>query len=280
LSLTLRLLPLLPLLIALGTSLPAAGQGASPAPTAASESSVLASLKAANAQTAAKAPVVALSPVREAALRDTARALGVQAGLGERSRSIVNTVNAQGPVLDAKFRFSDLIMGVGILPAVISEARDAVAVDATVMRIAQSVYRIDEPARPVMVAPTWRDWLLLGLNPDLHPVPPSDAQLLPRDEIEQRYWNAHLDEAYLVGVQHADKIFDINLARLERTYIGMRRFYDLYQRGMVTAPVVAASSSIIDREDPNTVAIGATVFRITAGTDFVEKSDAWRPLGR
>lgn len=275
--LTLRLLPIV---LAVVASLPAAGQGASQATAGAPESSVLAGLKAANAQTAAKAPVVALSPVREAALRDTARALGVQAGLGERSRAIIKTVNGQAAVLDAKFRFGDLMMGVGILPAVISEARDAVAVEATVMRIAQNVFRIDEPARPVMVAPTWRDWLLVGLNPDLHPSPPADAQLLPRDETEQRYWNAQLDEAYLVGVQQADKIFDINLARLERTYIGMRRFYDLYQRGMVTAPVVAASSSIIDREDPNTVAVGATVFRIVAGTDFVEKSDNWRPLGR
>ena len=28
------------------------------------------------------------------------------------------------------------------------------------------------------------------------------------------------------------------------------------------------------------VAVGVTVFRIVAGTDFVEKSDTWRPLGR
>lgn len=250
-------------------------------PPAAAPQASLEALKKATAQNVpAAAAQAALSPVREAALRDTARVLGAQAGLGDESRHIVGVIRADERRLDAKFRFSEMLMGVGILPAVISEAKDAVAIDGAVMRVALSVYRIDEPARPVMVAPTWRDWLLVGLNPDLRPMPPSDPALLPRDAAEQRYWNQKLDEAYAVGVGQARAIFDINTARLERTYVGMRRFYDLYARGMVTAPQVVVSSSVIDREDPNTVAIGGAVFRIVQGTDFVEKTEQWRPLGR
>lgn len=240
----------------------------------------LAALLNADAGSAAGTSIPRLSPVREAALRDTARALGVQQGLGERSREIESQLKRRRAELDATFRFSDLMMGAGFMPAVISEAQDAVAVDATVMRIASRVYRIDEPARPVAVPPTWRDWLLLGLNPGLRPHVPTEAAVLPRDDEERAFWRAELRAAYNVGRKQADEIFELNVARLERTYLGMRRFYDLFARGMVTAPTIVASSSVIDREDPNTVVVGGTVFRITAGTTFVEETKAWVPLGR
>lgn len=221
-----------------------------------------------------------LSPVREAALGETSRTLGVQAGLADRSRQILSAIDSMRADLDKRFRFSDLIMGAGVLPAVISEAQNAVAVDAKVMRVASRIYRIDEPARVVAIAPTWRDWLLVGLAPDLAPRLPTESSVLPRDEVERAYWRAQMLEAYAVGVKQANEIFDLNMARLERSYDGMRRFYQLYARGMVTAPTVVTSSSVIDREDPNTIVVGGTVFRITEDTVFVDNDKNWKPLGK
>lgn len=264
----------------LASQLETASAPAMAVPTPGAQSSGLAALLNADAGSAAAASAPRLSPVREAALRDTARALGAQQGLGERSREIEAQLNRRRAELDATFRFSDLMIGAGFMPAVISEAQDAVAVEATVMRIASRVYRIDEPARPVAVPPTWRDWLLLGLNPSLRPHVPSEPAVLPRDEQERAFWRAELSAAYQIGRKQADDIFELNVARLQRTYLGMRRFYDLFARGMVTAPTIVASSSVIDREDPNTIVVGGTVFRITAGTTFVEETQQWVPLGR
>lgn len=244
-------------------------------------SATLDALKRANAANVPAAAAQAkLSAVREAALRETARVLGAQAGLGDESRRILKSIQGLERDLDATYRFSELVMGGNILPPVISEARDAVAVEATLMYVSSAVYRIDEPARPVFSPPTWRDWLLVGLNPDLKPVPPTDPQLLPRDEVEQAYWTRQLDDAYKMGVQQAQEILEVNNARLKRTYKGMRLFFDLKARGMVTEPKVVASTSLIDRQDKNTVAIGTTVFKIVQPTDFVEKPDKWKPLGR
>ncbi|MDL5034350.1 type IV secretory system conjugative DNA transfer family protein [Pelomonas sp. APW6] len=240
----------------------------------------LSQLLNANAGNAAGVAVVRLSPVREAALGDTARALGAQAGLRDRSAELQAIISRSSAELDRRYRFSDLMMGVGILPAVISEARDAIAGDATVLRIAKSIYRIDEPARPVAIAPTWRDWLLVGLAADGQLQLPADPTLLPRDDAERAYWRQQVSESYRRGYDQADQVYALNLARLERTYLGMRRFYELYARGMVTAPTVLASSSVINREDPNTVAVGETVFRITAGTTFVDDDRSWQPLGK
>lgn len=221
-----------------------------------------------------------IGPVRHTALRETAQTLGVQAGLGVESRRIMAILEARADQLDRRFRFNELMMDVGVLPPVISQADDAVALDGPTMRVAQRLYRLDEPARFVTAAPTWRDWLLVGLAPGLHPQVPQIQQLLPRDEQEQIFWQAAVDEAYATGVAQAQSIFDLNMARLERSYVGMRLFLDLYARGMVTKPQIVAAESIIERDDPRTIVVGSTVFRITRHSDFVEEFDRWKPLGR
>jgi defect-in-organelle-trafficking protein DotC len=221
-----------------------------------------------------------IGPVRHTALRETAQTLGVQAGLGVESRRIMAILDARADQLDRRFRFNELMMGVGVLPPVISQAEDAVALDGPTMRVAQRLYRLDEPARFVTAAPTWRDWLLVGLAPGLHPRVPQAQHLLPRDEQEQMFWQAVVQEAYAAGVAQAQSIFELNMARLERTYVGMRLFLDLYARGMVTKPQIVAAESIIERDDAHTVVIGSTVFRITRHSDFVEEFNRWKPLGR
>src|SRR3546814_9543604 len=59
-----------------------------------------------------------------------------------------------------------------------------------------------------------------------------------------------------------DEIFRNNLARLEEIYNGMRIFFDLYQRKMVSAPYIASSQEIVTQDDPNTMIVGDTTFRI------------------
>jgi defect in organelle trafficking protein DotC len=95
-----------------------------------------------------------LSVVREEALRDAAATMGARLGLREKSCAIRAEIEAQRVRLDKKFRFSDMMMGRGVLPPTISEARDSVALDATVMRVASRVYHLDEPARVVDLPPT------------------------------------------------------------------------------------------------------------------------------
>jgi len=256
-----------------------------PAPSSAPEPALLRSLKALEAPAVAAGaagaePVAPINPVRAAVLRESAQALGVQAGLGEESRRIMALIEQRAQQLDQRFRFNELMMGSGVLPPVISEAQDAYAVDGPVMRVAQRVYRIDEPARFVAVAPTWRSWLYVGLAPDLRPQLAQAQALLPRDDQEKAYWRLTVEEAYFAGIEQARAVFELNQARMERAYLGMRRFFDLHARGMVSKPEVVAAGSVIDREDPNTVVVGSTVFRISRPSDFVEDHLLWRPLGR
>jgi len=226
---------------------------------------------------------ISLSVVRESILRESATVFGAREGLRFQSCLIHVEIERKRADLDQKFRFGDLMMGKGVLPPVISEARDSVALEDTVMRVASRVYRIDEGARIIDVPPTWRDWLLVGLTADDCAVAikdaPSQDQLRPQNSQEEAFFRSVLERSYNMGRQQARDVLASNLARLERTYFGMRRYFDLFARGMVSAPVIAASTDILVRDDPNTLIVGNTVIRITIPVDFVEKSDKWKPLG-
>lgn len=218
-----------------------------------------------------------LSMVRETALRETALGLGTRLGLLQRSREIAVEVARRDRDLDKRFDFGALLMGPGVLPPVIMESRDAISLEATTMRVSGAIYRIEEPARFVAMAPTWRDWLLLGLpredSADMSSVKP----LLPRDGTEQEFWKQEVAKAVAIGRAQAQQIFELNIASLEKAYFGMRLFYDLWKRGMVSIPVVASAQSMVDRENPNTISVGNTMFRITRQADFSD-SNGWKPL--
>lgn len=229
--------------------------------------------------------VAPLSLVRETVLREAAESLGARRGLRDKSCAISAEIERKKTELEVKYRFSDLMMGKGILPPVISEARDSVALDATVMRVASRVYHLDEAARVVDIAPTWRDWLYVGLSMGdcsraYETVVDLPDQLRPRDERETEYFRAVVTRSYAVGQQQGTEIFRQNLARLERAYFGMRRFFDLHARGMVSAPVVVANTDIVKRDDPNTLIVGNTIIRITVPADFVEAHQQWKPLAQ
>lgn len=224
-----------------------------------------------------------ISVVRQAALRESATVFGAREGLRIQSCIIRDEVEKKVTELDRRYRFNELMMGQGVLPPVISEGRNSVALDATVLRIATRVYHLDENARMVDVAPTWRDWVLVGLSGDAcgpNPVDvPSHEQMRPQTPAEEEFYRSVLARSYEMGVRQAKDVLAANLARLDRTYAGMRRYFELFQRGMVSAPVIASSTDVVTRDDPNTLVVGNTVIRITVPVDFVEKNDLWRALG-
>lgn len=224
----------------------------------------------------------AMSVVRETALREVSAVVGAQAGLKDRSCELQKVISAQSVDLDKKYRFNSLMMGAGVLPPVITKVTNSMFRDAKVMRIATFAYHIDEPAMLVDVAPTWRNWLYLGLDladcDKTASVPSLPAQMRPRDDVERKFVKAELEKAYASGRAQAQSIFEDNHANLERTYRGMRMYYDLFERKMVSAPEIIAATDVVTKEDENTMLVGNTVIRITKNAGFVERHEEWKPL--
>jgi len=215
--------------------------------------------------------------VRQTVLSESALVLGARAGLADRAREIIAILESRQVELDRRFSFGRLVLAQGVLPPVISESRDVVALDIVSMRVAGIIYKIDEPARFAMPTPTWRDWLLIGLDAAAPAAAAPIGELGPKTAAERVFWESRLRASYSDGREQAQQVFDSNFARLERTYEGMRKFFELVDRGMVTSPVIVSASDVVSREDPSTIAVGSTVFRITAGADFTPAA-AWKPL--
>lgn len=233
---------------------------------------------------APKAPEESISIVRETALREAAATVGALAGLHDRSCELDAVLKQRTPDLDKQFRFNSMMMGRGMLPPVISEARDTVSFETSVMRIASRAYKLDEPAMLVDVPPTWRNWLYVGLSASgcdkPFPIPDVAAQLRPQNDKERVFFNQVLKDSYTAGRNQAQQVFDKNLARLERTYQGMRRYFELFERGMVSAPMLVSDTEVVSMDDPNTLLVGNTIIRISSNASFVQRSDQWKPLAK
>ena len=221
-----------------------------------------------------------LSHVRRDALREAAMQVGAQQGLIEQSCIIEGELKAQERNFDRQYRFNELMMGPGIMPPVISEVRNSVSLEDTVMRIASRVYTIDEPARVIDVAPTWRDWIYTGMQLECgsNVAESLASSVRPRDEREAAYFREIVEQSYAAGREQANEILETNLARLERSYMGMRRYYELFARGMVEAPRIARATEAVDLSDPNTLVVGNTIIRINVPSTFKGDLGKWKPL--
>jgi defect in organelle trafficking protein DotC len=216
----------------------------------------------------------AISPARANMLSEVALPLGSHKGLADRSAVLVAELEARATRLDTLYRFNALVMKNGMLPPVISEARDAVEATADQIRAADRMYKIVAPARFVTIAPSWRDYLFVGLRIKQSQDLPF-AAVLPKTAAERDYWKEQITIGYTQGQKLADQILETNRARLDRDYMGMLRYSELLNKGMVSEPTVAVAPSIVSG-DRNHINVGDTLYRVTDHGGFVTDPNKWQ----
>ncbi len=179
--------------------------------------------------------------LRLSAMRDTALQLGAQAALFVEADKIRSYLYSMSGVLDRATDMSRLMLrdpsGRTIRPPVIEEGGQSAKLESseTVLRVASATYSITVPAGFTLQVPTWKEYLVsYERKPDL----PSKA-LLPRDADEDEFWAKWFDEGWSAGIQQARRIYQLNVNRLTRDYVGMVRYHLLRHKGYVTDPVVS-----------------------------------------
>ena len=169
--------------------------------------------------------------MREQMLRDAACSLGIRGGLANRSTGILKFLDEGGVILD-RFTFQPFMSSEGMLPPVVVEEIDATRQEGSYnKRSASVIYRMIKDAQFVMVAPTWRNYLYSGLSSSLKVEMPHKA-LMPSNSAEQAVWKSEVTRCWNMGIAQADAIFDENMSRFERDYLGMARYKMLVGRGM------------------------------------------------
>lgn len=219
-----------------------------------------------------------VSVMRQDTLRDVALSIGAQGGLAWRSSEILASINKDAARLDAIYRFGQLVTQSGVFPPVIVEAQDSVSVEDDQLRVADRIYRIVEKARFASTPPSWRNYLFSGLSAEAaQPAPHSS--LLPRNDQERAIWKQYARQGWQEGVRQADMIFEKNLARLDRDYTGMLRYYVLLKKGMVDEPKVAHSYAVVTG-DANQIVVGDTLHQVSKQPGFKIDPSQWKPFIR
>lgn len=217
-----------------------------------------------------------ISAVRAATISGAAMDLGTKAGVAARTEQILAMMDKRASALDKIYRFSAWVRANGILPPVITEARDAVVATNNQIRVQDRIYKIVAPAKLVhAVAPTWRDYLLTGLTVKV-PTLPTTSAAYPKNSQEREYWKRELKKGWDYGQKLADEILERNWARLDRDYTGILLYVQLLQEGKVEEPKVAVAPQTVSGNREQLI-VGDTLYRITDTGGFVTDPKKWNP---
>ncbi|WP_235602953.1 type IV secretory system conjugative DNA transfer family protein [Piscirickettsia litoralis] len=124
--------------------------------------------------------------IRLRAIKQEALTLGAQSALAHEAKKIDALLLNYSSYLDRIFDFNQLLLEKNILPPVISDSDNSIAVssNAQILRAAGRTYKIIAKARFVTAAPTWRSYLYMDYaKPDL-----PNKVLLPKNSSEQALW--------------------------------------------------------------------------------------------
>ena len=216
----------------------------------------------------------AISRIRLGALKETGMAVGAQSGLAWRTKQINKVLSHNERELDDVFNFSAMMLKHHVLPPILEEAKNTLHLaKADAIRLSDRTYKIQRQARFVSTAPTWREYLWMT-----YPIPEQpDASILPQNKREREAWNQFVESGWNQGVRQADIIYNANLARLRRDYMGMALYKRLLTQNIVSKPFVARSELGVTGDSSN-IRINDQVLRITTLPALSPDSKQWKAI--
>lgn len=221
-----------------------------------------------------KGHIEGVTGLRIRAIREAGVSIGARSALAWRTRQINRVINLHGNKLDQIFNFRGMLVEKHVLPPVMSEARDVLNVDNDqTIRLADRTYTIIKQARFSAGVPSWHEYLEMNFKA---PEMPHDI-LLPRTGPEIAAWQESVRQGWTRGVLQANMIYEENLARLKRDYVGMALYKKLLSLRMVSKPYVAKASLGVTGGGDH-MRIGDKVLRITALPELSTHTQYWNAV--
>lgn len=216
--------------------------------------------------------------LRSSAMREAALSYGLRQGLEEKSQEIRALIQKNAAALSKVFNFKSLLIelssGVLLQPPVIIEAQQGISLEENgrVAVLADKTYRIIENARLVISGQGWESYLVRAQGSIDQP----PAALLPKSSEEEDLWSAWVEEGKIQGIQQAREIFEEDLSRLERDFLGQIKYRLLLHQGLISAPYVAEKNRGMTG-DAVVLRIGDQEVRVTADSAFQQRNEKWSP---
>jgi defect in organelle trafficking protein DotC len=213
-----------------------------------------------------------LDHLRQQALQDVARSIGIKHGLNNQLKNINNAITQKEVFLEKIYNFTPYLIYNRVVPPVITEARDLYNQDSDVaVRLSGAIYKIERQARLVSVAPNWREYL----NFPVMKVNIEPGTLLPKNAQEKTVWSQAMSQGWLEGTTQANDMLAQSIDRLNRDYIGIIRFHRFAKEGKVTLPVLSESKFEMTKNAEKMV-LDEQLLRLTVLPDFQTTMKDWK----
>lgn len=210
--------------------------------------------------------------LRQQALQDVARSIGIKHGLNAQLEKINGVIAAQQSSLEKIYNFAPYLIYERVVPPVIIESKDLYNQDNdTSVRLSGAIYKIERQARIVSVAPNWREYL----NFPVMRVNVEPGTLLPANTSEKNVWKQALAQGWQEGIVQANDMLNQALNRLNRDYTGIIRFHRFAKEGKVTLPVLSESRFDMT-QNVGKMVLDERLLRLTVLSDFQASMKDWK----
>lgn len=201
-------------------------------------------------------------------ITEVAVAQGTQYALMYRYQQIVQRLDDRAAHLDTIVDFGPFILeGKILIPSVqVVHAKQDKLSDLEMVEV-KAQFTIEEEAKLVTAAPTWRDYLVKTFP---HPGQPPIAAL-PKNSDEQQLWAAGVQRGWRLGIGQAGAIFRDSLAEMLRDIRGRQMYLDLERMNRVSFPTMDRSQQGITFTG-RTMNSGEIVYTLT-------RPGNWQPTG-
>lgn len=214
------------------------------------------------------------SGIRFKAIRQEGLRVGAQGGLANRYGTIMEYMAKIESKLNVVFSFNGFIEGGRMLIPSVVQVPDQFVMDeskgsATVIR---NAYTVEEEAKIVSVAPTWRDYLWQEYA---YPELPHKS-LLPRSEAEVEVWEDAVEKGWAAGVNQGGQIFSDRLAQLTMAVEGRHLYKTLQSKKMISPAALSVVNNSVTFNG-RTMNVGETIYAIGQQTNYTAAKD-WKPV--
>lgn len=212
--------------------------------------------------------------IRFKAMRQEALRVGAQSGLAYRYGMLMQYMEGVEPKLNVIFSFNGFVKdGRLLVPAVVEVPNQFVRDEQSgEVRVIRNAYTIEEEAKIISVAPTWRDYLW---QEHAYPEKPHES-LLPKTDSESKVWQASVTEGWKAGVAQADEVFEDRLAALAKAVEGRNLYKTLEAKKMVSPAALKVVSNKVTFNG-RTMNVGEIIYSVSDKANYTAAQD-WSPV--
>ncbi len=215
------------------------------------------------------------SGMRYKAIRQEALRVGAQSGLAMRYESIMDYLAGVETKMNVVFSFNGFVEGGRLLIPAVVEVPDQFVMDEGKgqARVIRQAYTIEEEARIVSSAPTWREYLWQKYA---YPEMPHES-LLPRTDAESVIWTEGVRSGWAAGVEQGTNIYKDRLARLTVAVEGRHLYKMLEAKNMVSPAALKVLADSKVTFNGRTMNVGEVIYGVGSRGEYLPSKE-WAPV--